>query len=93
VDVAPALPRIPGDRARLQEALSLLLSERVRHAPHDGTVRISAEAGRDRITIVVDHGTSARISAEEALSRRLLAAHQGSVEETDGRTTITLPTR
>jgi hypothetical protein len=39
----------------------------------------------------VEHGTEPRISAEEALARRLLAAHQRTIEETDGRTTITLP--
>jgi hypothetical protein len=92
-DVAPALPRIAGDRGRLQEALSLLLSERIRLAPAGNDVRISVEADHSQLRIAIDHSASPRVSAEEGLARRLVAAHQGTVREQTGRTTITLPTR
>lgn len=94
-DLAPALPRVYGDRVRLQEALSLLLGERVRHAPSEGEVHISAEVngGTNRLSIVVEHGAAPHVSAEEVLARRLLAAHDGTILEESGRTTITLPTR
>ena len=90
-ELAPALPRIPGDRARLQHALDLLLSERVRHAPDGGRVHIGAEMDQAQLKITVDHGAAPRVTAEEALARRLLAAHDARVEEREGRTTIALP--
>jgi signal transduction histidine kinase len=91
-DLAPALPRVYGDRVRLQEALSLLLGERVRHAPSESEVRISADANAQRLRVVVQHGAAPHVSAEEVLGRRLLAAHDGTIQEDDGRTTLTLPT-
>ena len=91
-DVEPALPRVTAHRARLQEAMGLLLAERVRHAKADGTVRIGAEAVPGGVRITIDHGATSRATAEEALARRLLATHHGRVEERDGRTTIVLPT-
>lgn len=91
-DIAPLMPRVHGDRGRLQQALDLLLTERVRHAPAGGSVHIRTDASPGRLSIIVDHGSTPRVSAEETLARRLLVAHDGTVEERDGRTTITLPT-
>jgi signal transduction histidine kinase len=91
-DIPPALPRVLGDRARLQEAGALLLGERVRALPAGSHVTISAAVAGDTLRIVVTHGGSARWGADDALARRLIVANGGSVTEEPGRTTITLPT-
>jgi signal transduction histidine kinase len=91
-DIAPALPRILGDRARLQEAGGLLLAERVRALPAGSHVTISAAGIGDSVRIIVTHGGPAGSGADEALARRLIAANGGTVTEEGGRTTITLPT-
>jgi signal transduction histidine kinase len=91
-DLAPALPRVTGDRAKLQEACGLLLSERVRALPPGSRVEISAEPSGDVVKIDVKHPGGAEGSgADTALARRLITAIGGSVEDHDGVTTITLP--
>ena len=91
-DLAPALPRVTGDRAKLQEACGLLLSERVRGLPPGSRVSISAEPSGDVVKIDVKHpGGMEGTGADTALARRLIAAIGGTVEDHDGITTITLP--
>jgi signal transduction histidine kinase len=91
-DLAPALPRVTADRAKLQEACGLLLSERVRGLPPGSRVSISAEPSGDVVKIDVKHpGGSQASGADSALARRLIAAIGGTVEDHDGITTITLP--
>jgi signal transduction histidine kinase len=91
-DLAPALPRVTGDRAKLQEACGLLLSERVRALPPGSRVEISAEPSGDVVKIDVKHpGGAEGTGADSALARRLIAAIGGAVEDHDGMTTITLP--
>jgi signal transduction histidine kinase len=91
-DLAPALPRVTGDRAKLQEACGLLLSERVRGLPPGSRVSISAEPSGDVVKIDVKHpGGAEGTGADTALARRLIAAIGGTVVDHDGITTITLP--
>ena len=91
-DLAPALPRVTGDRAKLQEACGLLLSDRVRALPPGSRVSISAEPSGDVVKIDVKHpGGVGSTGADTALARRLIAAIGGTVEDHDGITTITLP--
>jgi len=91
-DLAPALPRVTADRAKLQEACGLLLSERVRGLPPGSRVSISAEPSGDVVKIDVKHpGGAEGTGADTALARRLIAAIGGTVEDHDGITTITLP--
>jgi signal transduction histidine kinase len=92
-DVAPGLPRLSGDWNRLQEALSLMLSDRVRYAPAGSEVGISVAAEPDRIRIRLDRGASHAPTADVLLARRLIAAHGGDIEEGPSRTEIVLPTR
>jgi len=91
-DLAPALPRVTADRAKLQEACRLLLSERVRGLPPGSRVSISAEPSGNVVKIDVKHpGGAEGTGADTALARRLIAAIGGTVEDHDGMTTITLP--
>jgi signal transduction histidine kinase len=93
-DVEPALPRVRGDRARLQEACSLLLGERLRSLPPGSSVEITAAKGGDGVQIAVKHPGSMSgppTDADAALSRRLIAAVGGRVEDKAGETVVTLP--
>jgi signal transduction histidine kinase len=95
-DLAPALPRVTGDRARLQEACGMLLAERVRAMPSGSTVTITAAPSAEGNAVQIDvthQGTADDAGADAALARRLIAANGGQVQETAGRTTITLPTQ
>jgi signal transduction histidine kinase len=92
VEVTADLPRVTADRAKLQEACGLLLSERVRGLPPGSKVSISAEPSGDVVKIDVKHpGGPEGTGADTALARRLIAAIGGTVEDHDGITTITLP--
>jgi C4-dicarboxylate-specific signal transduction histidine kinase len=94
-DIAPALPRVSGDRARLQQACGLLLNERLRALPPGASVTITAVPEGHAVRIDVTHAGAAAPTAGEAdaaLARRLITAIGGTVEDTDGRTVITLPT-
>jgi signal transduction histidine kinase len=95
-DLAPALPRVTGDRARLQEACGMLLADRVRAMPSGSTVTITAAPSAEGNAVQIDvthQGTADDGGADAALARRLIAANGGQVQEAPGRTTITLPTQ
>ncbi len=95
-DIAPVLPRVTGDRARLQEACGMLLADRVRAMPSGSTVTITAAASVEGNAVQIDvthQGTADDGGADAALARRLIAANGGQVQEAPGRTTITLPTQ
>jgi two-component system sensor histidine kinase BaeS len=94
-DIAPALPRVSGDRSRLQEACGLLLSERLRALPPGASVTITAvpEGHAVRIDVTQAGGAAGPATgAEAALARRLIAAIGGTVDDKDGHTVIMLPT-
>jgi signal transduction histidine kinase len=98
-DLAPALPRVVGDRARLQQACGLLLAQHVRSMPSGSNVEISASADGSAVQIDVTPGgslgvvTGAVTGADDALARRVIVASGGTVTESADRTTITLPIR
>jgi signal transduction histidine kinase len=91
LEVAPGLPRVAADRARLREAFDLLLRHVVRHAEPAARVRIAAEReGAGGVAITVDHGTTLPWGPEVALARRVLEAQGGTVELTPERATLRL---
>ena len=94
-DIAPALPRVSGDRSRLQQACGLLLNERLRALPPGASVTITAVPDGHAVRIDVKHagaGAPPAGEADAALARRLITAIGGSVEDKDGSTVIMLPT-
>jgi signal transduction histidine kinase len=91
-DVEPALPRIIGDRARLQEAGALLLADRVRRLSPGSRVTLAAAAVGDMLRIDVTHAGPPGTGTDDALAKRIIAAHGGAVSDAAGHTTITLPT-
>ncbi|MEP6573873.1 MAG: hypothetical protein ABJD11_14310 [Gemmatimonadota bacterium] len=92
-DIEPGLPRLLGDWTRLQEALSLLLSDRVRYAPSGEEVAIGVTAEPGVVRVAVDRGAAHAATADLLLARRLIGAHGGEIEEGSTRTVVTLPAR
>jgi signal transduction histidine kinase len=89
--VAPALPPMLADRGRLQEALALVLADCVRRTSRGGTVRIAVEGVGGALRMDVTHGAPSAADLGSALAERLVDAHGGRVERSDGRTIITVP--
>src|SRR5262249_31579149 len=75
LEVTPGLPRIAGDRLRLQEAFELLLRHLVRHATPGNRVTISAEPAGAKVAVTIGGGPPPTLDADVALARRIIAAH------------------
>jgi signal transduction histidine kinase len=89
-ELEPALPRVVGDRGRLQDALGLILKDAVRYALPGTTISIQAASEPSTVTIVVHHGSPHSYSGDVALADRLIQAQGGSVTHSDDSTTISL---
>ncbi len=91
LDVAPGLPRVAGDRVRLQQALELLLRFLVRHAAPESTVGVSALLEGRKVILTIVHGAIPIIGADIALARRVILAHGGAMEQSGKTTLVSLP--
>jgi len=89
-ELEPALPRVVGDRGRLQDALGLILKDAVRYAVPGTSVSIHASSQLSTVTIVVNHGSPHSYTGDVALADRLIRAQGGSVAHTGDATSITL---
>lgn len=89
-ELEPALPRVVGDRGRLQDALGLILNDAVRYAVPGTSVSIHASSQTSTVTIVVNHSSPHSYSGDVALADRLIRAQGGSVTHTADATTISL---
>jgi signal transduction histidine kinase len=89
-ELEPALPRVVGDRGRLQDALGLILKDAVRYAIPGTSVSIHAASEPTRIMIIVNHGSPHSYTGDVALADRLIAAQGGSVTHQPEGTTISL---
>jgi signal transduction histidine kinase len=92
LDLVPGLPRVHGDRIRLQQALELLLGHLVRHATPGAALVISAATTPGILGITVSGGQSPSLDADIALARRIIEAHGGRIDVSQGETVVTLPT-
>jgi signal transduction histidine kinase len=91
IDTMPGLPRIVGDRVRLQQALELLLRHLVRHATPGAAVAIATEIDNGVLGIVVRHAQPPTLDADVALARRIIQAHGGHIDVSEEGTTIAFP--
>ncbi|HEY3933737.1 MAG TPA: hypothetical protein VGL65_03895 [Gemmatimonadales bacterium] len=91
IEIVPGLPRIVGDRVRLQQALELLLRHLVRHATPGSAVSITTETALGTPRIVVQHTLPPTLDADVALARRIIQAHGGTIDVSADGTTISLP--
>ena len=89
-ELEPALPRVVGDRSRLQDALGLILKDAVRYAIPGTTISIHATSEPGTVTIIVNHGSPHSYTGDVALADRLIQAQGGSVTHREDSTTITL---
>lgn len=89
-ELEPALPRVVGDRGRLQDALGLILKDAVRYAIPGTTISIHATSEPGTVTIIVNHGSPHSYTGDVALADRLIQAQGGSVTHREDSTTITL---
>jgi two-component system sensor histidine kinase KdpD len=89
-ELEPALPRVVGDRGRLQDALGLILKEAVRYAVPGTSVSVYASSQPATVTIVVNHSSPHSYTGDVALADRLIRAQGGSVTHTGDATTIAL---
>jgi signal transduction histidine kinase len=90
LELEPALPRVVGDRGRLQDALGLILKDAVRYALPGTSISVHAATGTDAVTIIVNHGSPHSYTGDVALADRLIRAQGGSVTHREDSTTITL---
>jgi signal transduction histidine kinase len=91
-DLSPALPRVRGDRAHLEEALTLLLRDAGAAAGDGEAVQVTAEAsGAPFVTVAVScRGLLPRMSLDRLVATRLLEREGGSVQFAPGATTVRL---
>jgi len=89
-ELEPALPRVVGDRGRLQDALGLILKDAVRYALPGTTISIHGTSEPSTVTIIVNHGSAHSYTGDVALADRLIRAQRGSVSHRDDSTTIIL---
>jgi signal transduction histidine kinase len=89
-ELEPALPRVVGDRGKLQDALGLILKDAVRYAVPGTSVSIHAASEPTQIKIIVHHGSPHSYTGDIALADRLIAAQGGSVVHQPEGTTISL---
>ena len=90
LEIEPALPRVVGDRGRLQDALGLILKDAVRYALPGTSISIHAASGPTAVTIIVNHASPHSYTGDVALADRLIRAQGGSVGHREDSTTITL---
>lgn len=89
-ELEPALPRVVGDRGRLQDALGLILKDAVRYAVPGTSVSIHAASEPTAVKIIVNHGSPHSYTGDIALADRLITAQRGSVVHQPDGTTISL---
>jgi signal transduction histidine kinase len=90
LELEPALPRVVGDRGRLQDALGLILKDAVRYALPGTSISVHAASEPSAVTIIVNHGSPHSYTGDVALADRLIGAQGGSVIHREDSTTITL---
>jgi K+-sensing histidine kinase KdpD len=91
IDVAPLLPAILGDRARLQDALSTLLGDAVRSSASGVRVRLHVDQVGSRLEMQLTGIGDVPSSVRATAGTRVVDAHEGSVTLAAGELTIALP--
>lgn len=89
-EIEPGLPRVRADRAKLQDALGLILNDAVTYAIPGTSLSIHAAADKTRVTIVVNHGSPHSSTADLLLAQRLIGAQGGSVANEGEAVVVTL---
>ena len=91
VELAPGLPALRADRARLQMAISSILRAHARRAPTGSNVQLTTDTASAGVAITLAPAADVPRDTEIALAEQLVAAHGGSSIVRDGKLVITLP--
>jgi signal transduction histidine kinase len=91
LDIAPLLPAIRGDRARLQDALVTLIRAVILAAASESRIRVGVGQESRSIVATISGGGAPRRSIRWAVGVRVVQAHGGVVEERDDALVIRLP--
>ena len=89
-DLSPALPRVPGDRTYLHEALSIMLRGAVERTGDGGEVHIVVEGFPGAVKLTATHGTGDVHALDQALVRQLSRAMGVLVTEASQSTVVEL---
>ncbi len=89
-DLSPALPRVRGDRAHLEEGLTLLLCDDAARAQKDRTITVTSEEDvASAVHLVIRHGAAPPpLSLDRLLATRLIESANGDVEAIPGETHV-----
>jgi signal transduction histidine kinase len=92
-DLSPALPRIRGDRAQLEEALTILLGDAAARSPDHARVTLGAEEDAEcAVQLVIRHGAPMLPeSLERLLAVRLVESAGAHVVWGEGETRVRWP--
>jgi hypothetical protein len=90
-DLAPALPRVSGDRTHLQELVSVLLRSAVDRTADNESLRIGVEASSGHLRVTASHGPGPLRLIDKVLAERLAAAMGISLNDSDGSTVLEFP--
>lgn len=92
LEIAPLLPAVNGDRARLQDAFVTLLRGAIASASRDARLRLEAERVGHAVRFTLHGGGKPRISVRWAAAARVVQAHGGTVDRAPASLVIELPT-
>ncbi|MFI5257333.1 MAG: hypothetical protein ACHQRK_08735 [Gemmatimonadales bacterium] len=93
LEVAPLLPAITGDSARLQDATVTLVRAMLVAAHPEARVRVAVTEQSGSVTIVISGGGEPIRSIRWVAATRVIQAHGGVVDESGDALSISVPVR
>lgn len=91
LEIAPLLPAIIGDQARLQEAIVTVIRSVLAATAPEARVRVAVEQKGRSLEVVVSGGQEPRRSIRWVAALRVIQAHGGAVEGGTGAVTLRFP--
>jgi len=90
-ELDPDLPRVRGDRARLEEALTHLLRVAGTRSAARATITLSADAAPDVVGLTIAPAPSSRAGIDVLLARRLLETVGATLDDAPDAWRVSLP--
>lgn len=91
LEIAPLLPAIVGDQARLQDAIVTVIRSVLAATAPEGRVRLVVELEGQSLQLAVSGGGEPRRSIRWVAALRVIQAHGGAVEGGTGAVTLRIP--
>jgi signal transduction histidine kinase len=93
LEIAPLLPAIVGDSARLQDAMVTVIRAVLAAAEPEARVRLVVEQETRSVKVAISGGGAPRRSIRWAAAMRVIRAHDGVVDERGNTLTLSFPTK